>query len=253
MDENRFENPLYRNVQSILRSYGERLLRAGYSILRADDEKVELLHRLLSQHKLTEGEIGTPYELDGYYLTEGGRVTEKMYIQMIREFEEEVRKREKLLMRKAKIRDGGKSKSDDLVEQYIAVVKRIKLSKPTLDDLSKGMSVHRNIWQRFLSNPLFLGELRKKVKGQLSYKFSKKEEKKNFWMQVLIGVDERIDIALRKKDALSKKTTRYKDERPSDGAYADWGEAMSEEVGKHKFDAKKKRTPKHPDEQSTEE
>jgi hypothetical protein len=99
MDEKPFENPLYRNAQSILRAYGEKLLSAGYSILRADDEKTELLRWFLSKYKLTEGEVGTPYELDGYYLIEGGCVTEQMYTQMIRELEEKVHRREKELIR----------------------------------------------------------------------------------------------------------------------------------------------------------
>jgi hypothetical protein len=89
-----FEIRLYRNVQNVLRTYGERLLSAGYRIRRVDAEKMKLLSWFLSGHELREGDVLSPYESEGYYLVRGADVTGQEYAQWIDELEDEVKRRE---------------------------------------------------------------------------------------------------------------------------------------------------------------
>ncbi len=125
---------------------------------------------------------------------------------------------------------------DKCVEAYITIVRRDKIKSPTLMILESGSTIPINYWKSYLNDLAFLIALAKKVKLRAtSNKFSKSEESRIFWNDVLQNILDKIEKIKYGKDALSHSnvtTAKYdkKENSPKKDPYADIMDEFEEDT-----------------------
>lgn len=125
-----------------------------------------------------------------------------------------------------------KSNVVSMADRYFEAIDKLKISTPTAQELEDVTGLTKSTWNRYLSDPISLAELRKKAQKMQSYIFSKSDESKDKWKAIENIIDEKIDKVAYSKDAMSKKKVEYNDnkrQRNNSDVYADLDDVIIEE------------------------